>query len=141
MAFWDTSAIVPLCTRQPANSVVRRLVGRDQRIVVWWGTLVEVRSALSRLIRQDVFTAQTHGEALKRLRALQMKWDEVLPTERLRALAEGLPDRFGLRAGDAFQLAAALRWCDERPRRRPFVCLDRRLGEAAAGLGFEVEGR
>jgi hypothetical protein len=36
-------------------------------------------------------------------------------------------------------LAAALEWCDQRPRHRPFVCFDRRLAEAAFQLGFAVE--
>lgn len=68
-----------------------------------------------------------------------MQWDEIVPGEHLRGLAESFPERFGLRAGDAFQLAAALVWCGEQPRRRPFITLDERLGRAAVGLGFSVE--
>ena len=65
-------------------------------------------------------------------------WDEILPTEKVRSLAEDLPDSHGLRAADAAQLAAALVWCRERPKQRPMVCFDERLRTAAAALGFSV---
>jgi len=49
-----------------------------------------------------------------------------------------LPEKFGLRSLDAFQLASALVWCRERPRNRPFVTADGRLGGAAESVGFEL---
>jgi hypothetical protein len=70
---------------------------------------------------------------------LRQSWGEILPSERVRSLAEELPDQMGLRAAEAMQLAAALVWCRERPRGRPFVCLDRPLATAAAHLGFSLE--
>jgi hypothetical protein len=69
---------------------------------------------------------------------LRTAWDEILPTENLRSLAEELPDAHRLRAADAAQLAAALVWCRERPKQRPFVCFDERLRHAAGELGFRV---
>ena len=59
-------------------------------------------------------------------------------TERVLSIAVELPEKFGLRALDSFQLAAALEWCSERPRNRPFVCADKRLGNAADEAGFDV---
>lgn len=141
MAFWDTSAIVALCAHLPEHGGLRRLAGRNRRIVVWWGTPVETRSALFRLARENAISRQAYTQTLERFGVLRLQWDEVAPSERLRGLAESLPERLGLRAGDAFQLAAALVWCDERPRRRPFISLDRRLRQAAAALGFAIEGR
>jgi hypothetical protein len=76
--------------------------------------------------------------ASKLLDQLRRSWDEILPTEAVRVIAQSLPDDHGLRAGDAWQLAAALVWCRERPRRRPFVCLDKRLAKAASDMGFTV---
>ena len=43
-----------------------------------------------------------------------------------------------LRAADAFQLAAALVWCKERPNRRLFVSFDNALADAAEAEGFDV---
>ena len=76
--------------------------------------------------------------AVRRLTQLRAAWDEMLPTEKLRSLAEGLPDSHDLRAADAAQLAAALVWCRERPKERPFVCFDEQLKNAASALGFSV---
>ena len=72
------------------------------------------------------------------LTQLRGTWDEILPTEKVRSLAEEMPDSHGLRAADAAQLAAALVWCRERHKQRPLVCFDDRLRTAAAALGFSV---
>ena len=63
---------------------------------------------------------------------------EILPSVTLRSLAKELPDTHRLRTADAAQLAAALVWCRERPRKRPFVSFDVRLRTAASELGFVV---
>ncbi len=138
MAFWDASAIVPLCVYQPATGTLGRLVRKHGRLVVWWGTTVEVRSALSRLARERAMRDEGHDRALARLAVLRRTWAEVLPTERVRSLAEEMPRQYDIRVGDAWQLAAAVVWCKERPRQRPFVCFDRRLAEVAARVGFAV---
>lgn len=138
MAFWDTSAVTPLCCWQPGTAESRRLRREFKQIVVWWGTPVEVRSALARLVRERHLTAEGRVRAVSRLGQLRVAWDEILPTEKVRSLAEDLPDLHGVRAADAAQLAAALVWCRERPKRRPLVCFDERLRTAAAALGFAV---
>ncbi|TCJ16468.1 hypothetical protein E0L93_10140 [Rubrobacter taiwanensis] len=58
------------------------------------------------------------------------------PTNRLRSLAERLLAVHPLCAADALQLAAALRWCENNPAGREFVCLDDRLREAATKGGI-----
>jgi predicted nucleic acid-binding protein len=137
-AFWDTSAVVALCCRQDDSQTARRLLRRYTRAVVWWGSSVEAVSAFNRLAREGKLTAKGLKQAAARLEVLRRTWSEVLPTDRVRQLAEGLPEQYGLRALDSFQLAAALVWCRERPRRRIFVYLDERLSEAAAKAGFDV---
>lgn len=139
MAFWDTSAIVPLCCSQPATARGRRLVRELRRMVVWWGTPVEARSAFARLAREGDLTPVQRATAIKLLGQLRGSWDEILASERARSLAEALPDEQGVRAPDALQLAAALVWCRERPRRRSFVCFDERLAKAASAVGFTVQ--
>ena len=137
-AFWDTSAVVPLCCRQDDSQIARRLLRRYTRAAVWWGSSVEAVRAFNRLAREGKLTAKGIKQAAARLEVLRRTWSEVLPTDRVRQLAEGLPEQYGLRALDSFQLAAALVWCRERPRRRIFVCLDERLSEAAAKVGFDI---
>jgi predicted nucleic acid-binding protein len=138
MAFWDSSAIVPLCCAQSATAQGRRLLADLGRIVAWWGTPVEARSAFARLVREGDLTSVQRATAVKPLGQLRRSWDEILPTEAVRVIAESLPDDYELRTGDAWQLAAALVWCGERPRRRSFVCLDKRLATAASDMGFTV---
>jgi hypothetical protein len=138
VAFWDASAVVPLCCSQLATTQGRQLQRELKRMIVWWGTPLEARSAFARLVREGGLTDAERGAAIRLLGRLRLTWDEILPTEKLRALAEDLPDAHALRAADAAQLAAALIWCGERPRKRPFVCFDQRLRVAARDLGFSV---
>jgi predicted nucleic acid-binding protein len=72
------------------------------------------------------------------LEVLRRGWQEINPSDELRQLAIQLLDTHALRAADSLQLAAALTWCDERPTRRPFLCADHRLSEAARSEGFSV---
>jgi predicted nucleic acid-binding protein len=137
-AFWDTSAIVPLCCHQPASARVRRLARGRRRFVVWWGTAIEARSALRRLLREDSLSDTGYLHATNRLALLRRSWSEILPTEEIRSYAESTLDRYEIRAADSFQLAAALVWCDGRPGQRPFICFDARLARAAKEAGFDV---
>ena len=138
MAFWDASAIVPLCCSQPASAQGCRLQRELKRMVVWWGTPLEARSAFARLVRDGDMTQDERSAAIKLLGQRRVAWDEILPTEKVRSLAEGLPDAHQLRAADAAQLAAALVWCRERPKQRQLVSFDDRLSAAASALGFSV---
>jgi predicted nucleic acid-binding protein len=138
MAFWDASAIIPLCCSQSVTTQVRRLRRELRHIVVWWGTPLEARSAFARLVRENSLTEDQRTASIRRLADLRVAWNEILPTEQLRALAEDLPDTRAIRAADAAQLAAALIWCRRLPKQRSFVCLDERLRAAASAAGFDV---
>lgn len=137
-AFWDTSAIVPLCCQQGLSQGLRKLWRETAHVVVWWGTTVEVRSAISRLHGEGTISVKGRQQALARLEVLRQEWREITPSEKARRLAEGLPDAYGLRALDSFQLAAALVWCGEQPKNRLFVCADAKLSASAQTVGFTV---
>jgi len=66
-AFWDTSAVVPLCCRQDVSQDLRRIARRIRRVAAWWGTAVEARSAFSRLVRDGKMTANGLKQAVARL--------------------------------------------------------------------------
>ena len=136
-AFWDASALVPLCvheaTSRQAQTQLRKFIP-----VVWWGSPVEVHSAIARLHRLgDLKDVEKQG-ALSRLDLLTRGWREILPGDHIRDLARQLLDIHELRSADSFQLAAALTWCQQRPSRRDFVCADLRLSKAAVTAGFSV---
>jgi predicted nucleic acid-binding protein len=111
---------------------------QHRRVVAWWGTPVEAQSSLARLLREGAISEAQRHQAVKQLARLRRAWVEILPTEQVRSSAIELIDRFPLRTGDSFQLAAAIVWCDEKPHHRPFVSFDGRLASAAAELGFDV---
>lgn len=136
-AFWDSSALVPLCVQQQASPTVRRLA-KQYGIVAWWSTAVEVRSAFARLRRLGDLSQSGLALAEASLDRLRAGWQEVRPDDTLRTRAESLLHRFPLSAADALQLAAALMWAGEFPRGRAFLCGDTRLLEAARELGFQA---
>ena len=137
-AFWDASALVPLCVAQGASGLVGA-ASQSRSITAWWGSPVEVTSAFARLFRNQEIDQQDLRLAMTRLTELRRRWIEVQPTGVLRDLAEALLQRHPLRAADALQLAAALVWAKQFPRKRLFVCFDGRLAEASGKEGFTVE--
>ena len=53
-AFWDSSALVPLCMRRSRAQGVLQLT-EEYEVVAWWATPVEARSAFARELRQADF--------------------------------------------------------------------------------------
>ena len=117
--FWDTSALVPLCVAQDATVEMKELMRGDSLVTVWWGTVVEGRSALARLRREGF-----------------LGWSEIEPGEKVRQQALRFISVHGLKAADALQLAAAFIWAGGDPDGYSFVCLDGRLREAGKKEGF-----
>ena len=136
-AFWDSSALVPLCIHEAASRAAQSRL-REYAPVVWWGSLVEVHSAICRLHREKQITDAGKQGAVARLNLLSRGWREILPGDQPRELAIQLLDEYSLRAADSLQLAAALTWCEQRPSRRKFLCGDQKLSHAAKSVGFTV---
>src|SRR5215470_12290347 len=135
-AFWDSSAIVPLCCQQPQTKAARQAFRLFPRMVVWWATSVECKSALHRLEREHELTRQETQQSLEALEKHRQHWVDVTPLEELKTLAERLLSLHPLRAADCLQLASALIWCNRHPRGKSFVSSDERLLEAAEKEGF-----
>ncbi len=110
----------------------------NPELVVWWGTPVECVSAVARRERTEAAAAEKSAAALETLDRLTRDWREVPPTPTLRDDARRLVRVHDLRAGDAFQLAAARIAADGEPGALPFVTLDERLALAASREGFPV---
>ena len=136
-AFWDASALVPLCVHEAASRSAHSHL-RKFAPVVWWGSLLEIQSAISRLHREKQITDAGKKGASERLQFLGGGWREILPGDSLRELAMELLDVYSLRAADSLQLAASLTWCEQRPARRRFICGDKKLSQAANSIGFSV---
>lgn len=138
MKFWDTSALLPLCLKEPQTGKVQDLVQQDGDLVVWWGALIEGYSALARLRREKVLTREEELQSRQMFLRLSSQWTEVRPSNLVRDQASRVLLLHPLRAADAVQLAAALVWAGSQTTSLEFVCLDHRLREAAAREGFQV---
>ena len=138
MRFWDASALIPLCLQEQQTSLLKKLAQEDEAIVAWWGSTVECLSAFARLRREDVLNPAEEEQAQTVLRALMTAWTEVEPSGFIREQAGRVLRLHPLRAADAFQLAAALVWCQGDPIHHAFVCLDQRLRAAARREGFHI---
>lgn len=136
LAFWDTSALVPLCAHQGITPRVVALY-RNYGVVVWWATPVEIASALRRLVRMKQLVPDDWATSRRLAGDLAESWRVVQPSNFLRAGAAQLVDRYDLKAADALQLAAALEWCENIPQDRVFLATDSRLREAAVLSGFD----
>jgi len=136
-AFWDASALAPLCVPESATPAAALHIKKFAP-VVWWGSPIEIQSAVCRLHRERALTDAGKQAAVARLEILSRTWREILAGDKLRELTMDLLNHHPLKAADSFQLAASLIWCDERPARRTFICADQRLSRAARSVGFAV---
>lgn len=136
-AFWDSSALVPLCAHQALTPRARSLY-QEYEVTVWWATPVEMARALARLLRMQQISVLDFRTAKRLATALSDIWWVVQPSELLRASALTLIEQYDLRAADSFQLAAAMQWCEDQPQGRVFLTADHRLREAAHLRGFET---
>ena len=109
-------------------------------LVVWWGTPVECFSAVGRRERSETGASEKTATALQTLARLASEWIEIPPTLPLRDDAQRLVRVHDLRAGGAFQVAAARIAADGEPSALPFVTLDEQLAVAASREGFPVTG-
>ncbi len=136
--FWDASAIIPLLADEPTREQLLELLEADPEMLAWWGTPVEIASALARREREQLLTADEVEAALESARALADSWHEIVPSATVRRTAARLLRVHALRAADSLQLAAALIAANHDPATLEIVCLDARLATAARREGFKV---
>ena len=114
-AFWDASALVPLCVRQ---GITARAIAQYQSYdaIVWWATPVEIASALARLVSMKQLGSGDWTKARKLAKVLADSWCLIQASNILRSKAVQLVERDDLRAADSLQLAT-LAWCEDTPSR------------------------
>jgi hypothetical protein len=136
--FWDSSAVVPLLIEQEPSSRAAAWVARDDAMVVWTLTPVEVVSALRRLVRDQTLDEAIARSAEVRMEEIVRTCHVIIDVEPVKSLATRLLRLHALRAADALQLGAALHWTEGHPQGRTLHTLDSRLALAAQREGFVV---
>jgi len=139
MKFWDSSALVPLLVEEADSQWFESQLSEDATILVWYGTVAEIESALMRRFREGSLSDADEKLARKKLLMLELVWNEIQPTSTVRDRALRLLRVHPLRAADAFQLASALVACREKPQNFVFLTGDHRLRDAARKEGFDVK--
>ncbi len=135
MNFWDASALVPLCVKEPGTARVRPLWGRAANVASLLSR-TEILSALCRRQRDGSLDEKTVLLARARRDALLDALHLVRDIPEVLRRADRLLLMHPLRSADALHLAAALLATDDAPQGHGFVTLDERLSRAAAKEGF-----
>lgn len=136
MIFWDSSAIVPLITREDSSEKMLQIYKSDPEMLVWWATELECASAIGRRERETKLHAGHISSAFGRLKRLAEHWHEVQAGDRVKATAKRLLRTHHLRTADALQLAAAITLGGSDASRILFLTLDDRLRIAADREGL-----
>jgi len=105
---------------------------------VWWSTQIEIISGLTRLLRMREIDGTEFVEGKQVARAVAMTWSAIDPSAHIEREARALLELYPLRAADALQLAAALAWCEGKPKGKVFLSFDQRLSDAAGQAGFTL---
>jgi len=77
--FWDTSAIGPLLWEEDKSLSRIQELEIDPLMVVWWGTPVEIESALTRRRIRNEIDHSNEEQARARLKVLSEAWVEIEP--------------------------------------------------------------
>jgi len=135
IAYFDTSALVPLLVDEPGTAVALRMWDEALRIVAVPLLYAEGRAALAQAQRLGRVTRPQLRAAVEELNDVYSQIDVVSIDEALVRRAAELAEAHGLRGCDAVHLAGA-----ERAADGDFVVVagDRALLAAAAAVGLSV---
>jgi uncharacterized protein len=135
IAYFDTSAVVPLLVEEPTTEQCSRLWDSAARILTVRLTYPEARAALASAERAGRLTRSQLATAVADLEGLFEQIDVIELGGDLARTAGGLAQHHGLRGYDAVHLAAALAAADDD---LVLVTGDADLAAAAATAGLSV---
>lgn len=135
IAYFDTSAILPLIIDEPASDVCSRLWNDAARVVSVRLLYPEASAALAAAERMQRVTRRQLRAAIAELESIITQVDHLEITALLARDAGELAQTHGLRGYDAVHLAAAAAAIDDE---LVLVTGDSDLGIAATSLGIAV---
>ncbi|MDR9451384.1 MAG: type II toxin-antitoxin system VapC family toxin [Acidimicrobiia bacterium] len=133
IAYFDTSAVLPLIIEEPASEPAGRLWDDASRVVSVRLLYPEARAALAQARRTGRLTSRQLRSAVAELEALDQQLDHVEVTAVLATRAGELAETHALRGYDAVHLAAAEAIADADV---VMVAGDQALSAAAGALGL-----
>lgn len=135
IAYFDTSALVPLIIGEPATERCHRLWNDSTRVVSVRLLYPEARAALARAERAGRLSRAQLATAVAELDVISTEVDPIEVTADLAHTAGALAKVLALRGYDAVHLAAARAVTDDD---LVLVTGDTELAAAAAALGMAV---
>ena len=136
--YWDTSALLILIFKEPQTENLRQFVRERQPLPAYTScfTPIEMEAALHRRVAEGTLKVDLSEvrSAMKVLESgLTLIWmdSKTVSTSRLCIM------EYGLKPGDAIQLASALELFSEK-RGLEFVCLDEKLSRAAMAARLKI---
>lgn len=135
IAYFDTSALIPLLVEEPGSQTAARLWDKADHVVSVRLVYAEARVALAQASRTGRLTVRQLPAVVEDLEGLSAHLDRMDIDEALVRQAGGLAQRFALRGYDAVHLAGAERLGREQT---VLVAGDAELCDAATDLGIAV---
>ena len=135
IAYFDTSAVIPLLIGEPSSATCARVWNEAARSISVRLLYPEARAALAQAERLGRITKRQHGAAAAELESIITEIDHVEITAELARQAGDLAQAHQLRGYDAVHLAAAMAAFDAE---LVLVTGDNDLAGAARSLGLPV---
>ena len=135
IAYFDTSALVPLVVSEPASSTCGRLWNEATLVISTRLIYPEARAALAQARRMSRLTVAGLEQAVDDLDSIALEIGYIELSAELAASAGDLAQAHGLRGYDAVHLASAALANDGE---LALVTGDRKLGAAAQAIGISV---
>jgi len=135
--YWDTSALLALLFDEPQGAEVRRLALTRGALPGYTSffSFIEMESAYSRRLSEGALKSSQLPELRLKAQKLEASLGLLWADEEALKDARHLVLEQGLRPGDALQLASA-RLLLQNGGRATFVCLDKKLDQAAQAVGL-----
>lgn len=139
MIYWDSSALVATLIGERKSAQVFAFLKQNANFKSYTSlfTFLEVESAFQRHLNDRSLSVQDVQISRVAMARFRKNVQVVSADESLLDIALHYQKIYGLRAGDALQLASA-RSGVENPTRVEFMCLDKLLNEAASLEGFRL---
>ncbi|MEK7857929.1 MAG: type II toxin-antitoxin system VapC family toxin [Elusimicrobiota bacterium] len=135
--YWDTSALLALLFEEPQGDDLRRLALKKGALPGYTSffSFIEMESAYSRRLSEGALNNSQLPELRLKAQKLESSLGVIWSDEETLRDARHLVLEQGLRPGDALQLASA-RLLLQDGSQATFVCLDKKLNQAAQAVGL-----
>lgn len=135
--YWDTSALLALLFDEPLGAEMRRLALKKGALPGYTSffSFIEMESAYSRRLSEAALKSSQLPELRLKAQKLEASLGVLWADEGTLRDARHLVLEQGLRPGDALQLASARLLLAENAA-VTFVCLDKKLNQAAQAVGL-----